>query len=579
MKAEPASSNGDTASAPGELNLAEVLTRGAVRGQILQELAPIAMSLPWLRSQRFWSQAGLEVFTSGEVPYVVTNDGEQSRKAIEVYLASLRAAERQGSREDASYVLEIGTGSGLFAKLFLDQLKACSSADYERTTYLVADASPSLLDDTSKSGVFAEHEARVQRVLLPPLALRAAIEEALPQVVGKVRAFHANYVFDSLPFTILSASGEGLFELRLRTRIRKDLLPPGTRPPDTSDARALESWLDALLGNSASSRAALTFEAEYVRIAREDLPFADLVPPLPMDGIESGRQWVHSFGAVQCLADALSLLRSDGHVIVSDYGYEGARPEPVEFQMFGSSVAAGVNFAQLVAYGQARSNCLVGVPESDPPSLQARFFARSEAAQDVVQLFRSLYGKEPAERAEAPYREALELARSGSYEAARWKFEEAYRLQPWNWSLQEAIVSFLTYTLEDHDAGLEICKRALQLNHLSPRLWNMLGDCYYGLGVFESAEQAYRQAIRINPSEVRGRTNLAYVFLNRAMPGDALRGIGEALALDRSGECREELIGKQGEALQALAAEHLREVRANLKRLSGHHALPHRIST
>ena len=583
MKMGPKVSLGDATRASADLNLSEVLTRASARGPVLQDLAPISMSLPWLRSQRFWSQAGLEVFTSGEVPYVVTNDGEQSRKALEVYLASLRAAERQGTREEASYVLEIGTGTGLFAKLFLDQLKARSGADktqdYERTTYVVADASPSLLDDTRKSGVFAEHEARIERVLLPPLGLRAAIEEALPRIVGKVRAFHGNYVFDSLPFTILSNSSSGMFELRIRTRIREDLLPPGTPPPDTSDVRSLQQWLDALFNTSAASaRTALTFDAEYVRIGREELPFAELVPPLPEDGVEPGRQWVHSFGAVQCLADALSLLQADGHIIVSDYGYEGARPEPVEFQMFGSSVAAGVNFAQLVAFAQTRPDCLVGVPAADPANLQGRLFARGHAADEVVQLFRSLYSKETADRAEAPYREALQLAGNGHYEAARWKFEEAYRLQPWNWSLQEAMVSFLTYTLEDHEAGLEICKRALQLNHLSPRLWNSLGDCYYGLSLLDSAEQAYRQAILINPSEVRGRTNLAYVFLKRGSPGDALRLIGEALALDRAGDCREELIGKQNEALQALAAEHFRDVRANLKRLSGHHALPHRIS-
>jgi tetratricopeptide (TPR) repeat protein len=434
-----------------------------------------------------------------------------------------------------------------------------------------------LLDDTRKSGVFAEHEAQVQRVLLQPLGLRAAIEDAVPRIVGRVRAIHANYVLDSLPFTILSSSRHGLFELRLRTRVREELLPHGVEPPATSDARATESWLDALVSvSSASARTALTLDAEYVRVGREELPYAELVPALPEDGLESGRQWVHSFGAIQCLADALSLLQPDGYVIISDYGYDGARPEPIEFQMFGSSMAAGVNFAQLIAYAQSRSDCLVGVPEADPTSLQTRFFARARVAQDVAQLFRTQYGKEAAERAETPYREAVELASNGQYEAARWKFEQAHRLQPWNWSLQEAMVSFLTYTLEDHDAGLEICKRALELNHLSPRLWNLLGDCYYGQGTLDSAEQAYRQAIRVSPSDVRGRTNLAYVFLKRRASGDALRIIGEALALDQSGACREELLAKQNEALQALSAEHLREVRANLKRLSGHHALPHR---
>jgi hypothetical protein len=107
----------------------------------------------------------VEVFTSGEVPYIVTNDGEQSRKALDVYLTSLRAADEQRRRESMSYVLELGTGSGLFAKLLLDQLRARSheqnTDDYERTTYIVTDKSPGLLGDTRTSGVFADHEDRV----------------------------------------------------------------------------------------------------------------------------------------------------------------------------------------------------------------------------------------------------------------------------------------------------------------------------------------------------------------------------------------------------------------------------------
>jgi tetratricopeptide (TPR) repeat protein len=360
--------------------------------------------------------------------------------------------------------------------------------------------------------------------------------------------------------------------------LRSDLAPPGAQPPATRDPRQLDAWLEEVVAvSSEAAPAALSFESEYVRVAREELPFHELIPPEAVNGANAASlQWVHSHGAVECLADALRLLQADGHFIVMDYSYEGARPDPIEFQTFGSSVAAGVNFPQLLAYARSRTDCLVGVPPEDPVSLQARLFARDRAAAEVVQLFQSLYGKEAAEQAEAPYREAHELASSGRHEAARWKFEEAYRLQPYNWYLMEGIVSFLTYSLEEHEAALEICKRALQLNHLSPRAWNLLGDCHYALAEFDAAEQAYRQATRINPREVRGRTNLAYVFLRRGAIGEALRIIGEALALDRAGECREELLSKQSEALQALASEHLRDMRNGIERLSGQHALPGR---
>src|SRR4051794_5811444 len=94
--------------------MTDLLTSPLATGPVLQDLAPIWQSIPWRRSQRFWARSGVEVFTSGKVPYIATNDGEQSRKALDVYLTSLREAEKRGHREPTTYVLELGTGSGLF---------------------------------------------------------------------------------------------------------------------------------------------------------------------------------------------------------------------------------------------------------------------------------------------------------------------------------------------------------------------------------------------------------------------------------------------------------------------------------
>jgi tetratricopeptide (TPR) repeat protein len=541
----------------------------------------VSQSIPWLQSQRYWARAGVEVFTSGEVPYIVTNDGEQSRKALEVYLTSLREADAQRQREPMSYVLELGAGSGLFAKLFLDQLRDRSheqgTDDYARTTYIVADKSPGLLDDTRSSGVFAEHEDRVLRVDLETLALRDALRLAKPEAVGTIRAVHANYLLDSLPFTILSTCDTGLFELQVRTRLREAASEDSLAAPPLHDVAALDVWLDELAASSSTVHHVLDYESAYVRIDRDSLPYARLIPRY--DPNDASQQLVHSFGALECLEGVVSLLRPDGYFTAMDYGYDGTRSEPIEFQCFGGSVAAGVNFSQLVELARELPGVVAGVPDHDPDSLHARIFARDQLPNAVLEEFRTRYDKDAWTRTEAPYLEALRLAQAGHYEAARWQFDAAHRLQPYNWNLMEAIVAFLTYTLTEHDAGLEVAKRALQLNHLSPRLWNLLGDCYYGLGAFDSAERAYQQAVRVNPADVRARANLAYVALRRNAPAEALRFIGEALALDRAGECREELMSKQAEALQAIAQSHAQNAFGNINRLHGHHALPCRPPT
>lgn len=566
--------------------MTDLLTRRIGTGLVIQELGPIWKSLPWLRSQRYWARAGVEVFTSGEVPYVATNDGEHSRKALEVYLTSLRAADERGDREPTSYVLEMGVGSGLFAKLFLDQLRdrsrASGTRDYDRTRYLVCDNSPRLLEDTRQSGVFADHEDRIERMSLPSQGLRAALAERAASVVGTIRTVHANYVLDSLPFTILSHRGPDVFELHVRTRLREGVRHPGGTPPPAGDLEALCVWLDELGdGERPSAHHALVYEGEYVRVDRDQLPYSHLIASpagvdsrLAADG--SSSQLIHSFGAAACLEEIVTLLRADGYFIAMDYGYQGASTEPVEFQCFGTSIAAGVNFEQLERCAHGIGGVIIGTPDADPDSLHARAFARVQTPSEVVDRFRALYSKAVWEAAEAPYHDALDLQQRGQYEAARWKFEAAQRLQPYNWSLMETIVTFLSYTLSEHQAGLELAKRALRLNHLSPRLWSLLGDCYYGLEELESAEESYLQAARLNPVDVRARANLIYIHLRRGMPAAALRTIGEALALDRAGDYRDELLTKQNEAFQAMASLQAGAALGKINRLSGHHALPGR---
>jgi hypothetical protein len=136
-----------------------------------------------------------------------------------------------------------------------------------------------LLEDTRQSGVFADHEDRIQRVHLPTMELRAALGQAVPEAVGAIRAIHANYVLDSLPFTILALRGAQLFELRIRTRLRLENGPDA--PPEDLDA--LCAWLEEL-GGSNTAHDAVGYETEYVPVLRDDLvwcrnPGDALTPP------------------------------------------------------------------------------------------------------------------------------------------------------------------------------------------------------------------------------------------------------------------------------------------------------------
>jgi len=49
-------------------SMTNLLTRRIATGVVLHVLSPIRQTLPWLRSRRYWEQAGVDVFTSGVVP-------------------------------------------------------------------------------------------------------------------------------------------------------------------------------------------------------------------------------------------------------------------------------------------------------------------------------------------------------------------------------------------------------------------------------------------------------------------------------------------------------------------------------
>jgi tetratricopeptide (TPR) repeat protein len=131
----------------------------------------------------------------------------------------------------------------------------------------------------------------------------------------------------------------------------------------------------------------------------------------------------------------------------------------------------------------------------------------------------------------------------GRVEAALTAYHQALERQPGNWILLHEIAWFLTYGLRNPTAGVAMAKAAVELNPAcSAELWNTLGDAYYEMGKYAEAKSAYLRALRVNPSDVRGRYNLAWVRVIERRYAAALTLIAEALGLDETGEYYERLV-------------------------------------
>src|SRR5690349_1320866 len=104
---------------------ADILAEAQSRRVVLQDFVHLADSLEWELGQAYLQRRGNKVFISdfSPIPFVVNNDGTLSRHAADVLFASLQAAERQGPLEEELFVLELGIGTGLFARYFLDHFR------------------------------------------------------------------------------------------------------------------------------------------------------------------------------------------------------------------------------------------------------------------------------------------------------------------------------------------------------------------------------------------------------------------------------------------------------------------------
>jgi len=563
---------------PDHLNrLNAVLAAPRPRGVVLQDYVVAHDCVDWQLSRKFWEERGPAAFLSGDVPYVVTNDGHLAGNAVAVLLASCAEAAGNGTLEDRIDVLELGAGSGLFAKQFLDQLRASDAPNaalvYDRLTYWVTDGSEAMITAIQDHGLLGDHQGHVTCRPARAPGIADMLGDAAP--FGHFRAVFTNYLLDSLPFTILSLLGDQVHELRLRTAIAEgaELSQFTSLSEDQIIARFQDrDGIDTQ--GLADIYPALVIDGRYDRVARAELPLAETIPPGPARK-DGPRPYLHCFGALACIGEMLDLLRPDGFMLISDYGLAeiDADSRAIEFQHFGGSVAVGLNFEAVGRVFDTPEHGQVIAPESSPEHLLSRMITRAPAG-NAADVFKQHYGKENWDRLSKPLSEAQELVGNGQIEAARWAYKTALGLQPFNWAVLQEIAGFLCYHLEDYEGALNMARETLELNHISPGAWNVVGDCFFYTDNLAEAAEAYEKARQVNPKDVRAVLNLAWVAMHEDRPGEALGLIATGLALDVTGEFREALLGKQEQVLARQSRKYSDDMLRGMNRIRGHGDLP-----
>jgi tetratricopeptide (TPR) repeat protein len=554
----------------------QVLAKSQSDRVVIQDYTPLADSVEWDLGQRYLHERGSRAFLADArpVPYVVNNDGTLSRHAAEVLIASLQAAEEAGTLEDEIFVLELGIGVGLFARLFLDWFRDLCGKEgkdyYDRLTYVAADRSEKMLLDACRHGVFADHPGRYRiRVVdaMDPgrhLPHDLALHKAGPR---PLRAVFLNYLLDCLPAAVLEVQGDEVKQLCVRTCLARGLrLEDHTDLTDKQLTERAKTYAAQDQRDLLEVYGLFASEYDYRPVDVKALPYGGFAVDFAR---ARAKRVLHSYGAIQCLEKLLTLVREDGFILANDYGQTQVTPgDEYEHQRFSHATFIGINFPLLKAYFDDGRRCQWLEPLEESESIHPRLLSPALAAQTRT-CFHERFGKAASDWEQEPLNQARELARYGRFEGAATSYGKALERQPNNWVLMNEISMFLTFSLRDPKAGADMAKVALALNPTcSAELWSTLGDALYEWGRTAEAKSAYHKALAVSPSDVRARYNLGWVHVRERDYPAALEVLAQALGQDQTGEYRERILQKQNEALHLLALRNQQEYLRLANRIS-----------
>lgn len=548
---------------------APVASLAATPQRMIEDFTPVAEGFEARLAGTYWENSGLLPFLDNEVPFLINNDGRLSERAAAVFFAYCSEVP---DVPEAFQVLEIGAGTGLFAKYFLDAFRLICDDEkrdfYSRMTYIATDRSRRTVEQWDERGLFEAHAGHVVLATMPAGSGDARALDGGPVRMDAVRFTACNYVLDVLPATIVRGTAAAPEELFVRTHLTSDdsVLGQYTRL-NYEQIRDLAARRDpAAISALVPLLTAFEFETAFHGITRE-IPYLEEALAFGQ-GLDRVLLNYGAFAAVEQLLDRVTPL---GYVLINDYG--PTRRDQVAqhsvLQRFGSSIAYGIDFPLLEHFSTARNIRATAPDGDDDRSIHSRLLSRVEMP-GTREVFAGLFSAANQARGEEPVERARAHVAAGRFNEALKAYNEALAISPRCWQLIGEAGEFVSLHLRDFASGLDLLRVAAGLNPwYSTWLWNALGDTLYCLERYEDAHEAYLQAARINPRDVRTNLNIAYTYLYFNQHRDALEAIGRGLADDVQGAYRSRLLEKQQQILAVLSArregEHGRALRRTVR--------------
>lgn len=522
-------------------------------GEIIQDFVPVYDGLEWQFAASFWRSMGTASFTEGEVPYVINNSGRLSLQSAELLFAHCETL----SSAEAITVLELGSGTGLFAKYLLDQFKrlcANSNVDYyERLTFYVTEYSSNSIKHWQERGQFFEHGKRVVLAACDANEpTKLTLLDGSEHTLNSLDMVFCNYILDVLPSTVVKKLHGQWQELEVAYQTQNSQEAEALSKDINAAVEALRAGQQLTITDSELLLRHTDLLVRYRPLRDEHVKYLGIAENA--QDYEDGMRFVLNFAAIASLHKSLNALKTAGLILINDYGATDLE-EMQSFsasQRFGATLATGLNFVHLADYFEGLDIDFLAPTAQQMTALQPRLIGR-----DINKGLRARFLSCFCDATNPTYHESLNAAReaieTGNTAIALNAFTKAIELNPYDWSLIGEVADFLILEFQEYESGTALAQTALHLNPwYSAWLWNILGDGLYCQDKLDDAHEAYLNAQSIAQYDPRTNLNLAYSFLTKEQFQEALLVIAVGLAHDVNHEYRSKLLDKQEQVLAAI---------------------------
>ena len=292
----------------------------------------------WSIHETYFKNIGLKAWSSGALPFTGVTSYTETQKKVFLLIENLRLAGFEDNKEVIK-VLEIGAGSGAFAKNFIDAFEnICNSLNLnfsERLEYFLTDYAGTTLEEIQSKKKLKNYK---QIKFFQLDILESPSNSSLKDHVGSFHCICSTYLLDQLPNRVIAKkSKEQYYEKYIKINVPEEFL-----------------------NSSKELKEKVLKKNKWIKKVKKEFRFKEIdfneeVPVEQRAALEAcfreardSSTVIYSYGALRAMLHSLKFLHIHGLIIYSDFN-AASRPgvDTYEPCYYGNSVAQPVNFSFL----------------------------------------------------------------------------------------------------------------------------------------------------------------------------------------------------------------------------------------